>query len=491
MQKTRGSQKSPKRVQEDDRDRDLVRSYLTGDKGALEKLYRLYERRVFLLCRKFCGNPDDAADLAHETFISVVGKLDKVDINGFSFSGYLQVSARNACIKHLRKMSKSSPVEELHEQFEQRDQHDIETDPERSLLLRDQRSAVRNANAKLADRQQRALALRELQGQSYEKIAAELRLSTNAAAQLICRARVRLMHEVRGKATTVPVAKPACQRAHALLSKDFIGEVKSCESNWLDHHISNCDSCRANLESMQEAGESFRALLPAVLATQFRHLLKSVISYISPMGSPAVAVSLGPILVATTIMAGALVSPSKGSPADSAVQSRLNKKVHAAPSAGTKALKLTNSPAQLERVARPADTTKKPLPSKPKDDRSVSQELQMVAHTAYRNQGSRLQNRRTVNTASLRRPSRRETDRNSDRPDDRTIDRPRPRLRDDKSISLLSSSRPSEGMSQLAEPVRDISRSENNVQAEQPASDSRDQESGAATDRSSAEGSRS
>lgn len=257
-------QGSVDRASEDRRDRVLVKRLLAGDREAFEEIYRAYEGRVYRLCLGICGNPDDAADAAHETFVTVIKRLPSIDIERLSFGGYLLVAARNACLHLRRRASRAQLYAETPEPEEPGFDLDIAEDPERALLLSDQRSLVRLANSKLAPRQRQALALRELEGMSYRQIAGALGLKENAVAQLISRSRMRLRYAVRGAVAGSSHAEGACALALPLISKQIDDELGVDDSEWLDQHLLSCEACQENVEMMEEAGVTYRSALPAL-----------------------------------------------------------------------------------------------------------------------------------------------------------------------------------------------------------------------------------
>ncbi len=52
-------------------ERALIRRAQSGDIRAFEKLVRIYQPRVISLAYRIVGNPDDARDVAQETFVRV------------------------------------------------------------------------------------------------------------------------------------------------------------------------------------------------------------------------------------------------------------------------------------------------------------------------------------------------------------------------------------------------------------------------------------
>jgi RNA polymerase sigma-70 factor (ECF subfamily) len=83
-------------------DGELVRRFLAGDAGAATELITRHERRVYAVCLRVLGNPDDAADAAQDALLAMVRKLD-----GFrgeaAFTTWLYRVAMNVCYDHLRR----------------------------------------------------------------------------------------------------------------------------------------------------------------------------------------------------------------------------------------------------------------------------------------------------------------------------------------------------------------------------------------------------
>jgi len=89
-------------------DGELVRRFLAGDAGAATELITRHERRVYAVCLRVLGNPDDAADAAQDALLAMIRKLD-----GFrgeaAFTTWLYRIAMNVCYDHLRR-AKRRPV---------------------------------------------------------------------------------------------------------------------------------------------------------------------------------------------------------------------------------------------------------------------------------------------------------------------------------------------------------------------------------------------
>ena len=87
-------------------EQDLILRMQEGDETAFEALVRLYEKKVYTLCRRMCANEEDAQEAAQDTFLAVwrsVGSFRQES----SFSTWLYRLATNACIDLLRRNKRS------------------------------------------------------------------------------------------------------------------------------------------------------------------------------------------------------------------------------------------------------------------------------------------------------------------------------------------------------------------------------------------------
>lgn len=248
---------------------NLVRAAAEGDGPAFARLYEAYERRIFNYLLRLLGDRHEAEDATQEAFIKVMAKLPDLDHENLQFGAYLYTAARNSGYDVISARKRIEPGGAVPEQAEsplRGELADLEADPERAALAGSQEAAVQAANQRLPERQREVLALRELDGLSYDEIAGVMEMKSNAVAQLISRARIALRKELRaGAAASVAFASSDCERAHGELAcrQD---DQPGLDRSWLESHLASCGNCRVAGEEMAEAGVSYRAWAPVVPA---------------------------------------------------------------------------------------------------------------------------------------------------------------------------------------------------------------------------------
>jgi hypothetical protein len=123
---------------------------------------------------------------------------------------------------------------------------------------------VRDAVARLPERQREALALREVLHLSHEQIATVMGIDGAAVAPLLARARLRL-RELRRDAPAAPAACDQRDRAlRALARRQDSEPLTGDDDEWLFAHLGSCPECDQAHAAMIEASVCYRAAAPRV-----------------------------------------------------------------------------------------------------------------------------------------------------------------------------------------------------------------------------------
>ena len=170
-------------------DERLVALARSGSERAWTEITRRYGRQLRVYCTRFVG-VSRAEDAVQQTFLQAFLSLRDGSHREIVLRAWLYRIAHNCSIDLLRKGS--TDYEEL----------DLEYDGvAQPPTLFEQREEIRRIVARMRDlpeAQRQALALRELEGRSYEEISAQLGHSGSGVRQLIFRARTALRNSAAG-----------------------------------------------------------------------------------------------------------------------------------------------------------------------------------------------------------------------------------------------------------------------------------------------------
>ena len=176
-------------------EQELVQRAKNGDENAFAQLMRDNEKRVYNLTLRMTGNPEDAMDLAQETFLNAWRGL-KFFKGDSAFSTWVYRLANNACIDHLRKQSRrrdiNAPLPTDPEDDSLPDVPDERYRPDHHLEQQESRRALEQGLAQLSQEHRQVLVMRELSGLSYQEIGDVLGLEAGTVKSRIARARLSL-----------------------------------------------------------------------------------------------------------------------------------------------------------------------------------------------------------------------------------------------------------------------------------------------------------
>jgi RNA polymerase sigma-70 factor (ECF subfamily) len=182
-------------------DLSLVRRVQRGDKGAFDVLVLKYQHKVVKLVMRYVRNPAEAEDVAQEAFIKAYRALPQFRGDSAFYTWLYRIAintAKNAVVSRDR-----SPVDydlDLQNPDESYDMQgrlkDAET-PEGLVLTDEIRGTVNAAIDALPEDLRTAIVLRELEGLSYEEIAATMECPVGTVRSRIFRAREAIDRRLR------------------------------------------------------------------------------------------------------------------------------------------------------------------------------------------------------------------------------------------------------------------------------------------------------
>jgi len=225
-------------------DVELVRAYRAGDIHAFEELHRRYVGSIYRLVRRKLGDALLAEDIAQETFLKALRMMDRVD-ESFNFGGWVHTVARNLCFDELRRRQRDPRVDDSDDQDEGGLLAGLPStsrsfDPVSVQESNEVRRQVWTVAQRLPEKYRLVLTLRELQGLSYRRIAAILKMSESAVETLLYRARLRFKEEF--------VALEAAGELNhdevvPLLAPYIAGKLRRQQAEAVRRHVAVCARC--------------------------------------------------------------------------------------------------------------------------------------------------------------------------------------------------------------------------------------------------------
>lgn len=178
----------------------LIRRCKAGDAVAWEELVRGYNRRIYNICYRFTGSPDQAEDLTQEVFVRMFRTLDSYDPDKAAFMTWLTTMTRNLLVDNFRKTKYDRATDSLEsnvggdEDGPTLGEHipDATTPPDEKLQSRETKELVHKALQKLSPELREAVILRDLQDMDYREIALALKVPEGTVKSRINRGRTEL-----------------------------------------------------------------------------------------------------------------------------------------------------------------------------------------------------------------------------------------------------------------------------------------------------------
>jgi RNA polymerase sigma-70 factor (ECF subfamily) len=194
------SGKTADRSDEQQHSAALVRRCVAGDAVAWEEIVRLHNRRIYNLCYRFTGSPDNAQDLAQEVFIKIYRTLKSYNTEKGAFGTWITTLTRNLLVDHYRASKQERLTDSLDAAPEAEEQAqplaetlaDAAPSAETRMRQQDAQKMVQNALAQLSPELREAVILRDLQDMDYREIAQVLRVPEGTVKSRINRGRTEL-----------------------------------------------------------------------------------------------------------------------------------------------------------------------------------------------------------------------------------------------------------------------------------------------------------
>jgi RNA polymerase sigma-70 factor (ECF subfamily) len=179
----------------------LVKRVQRGDKTAFDLLVRKYQHKVVKLVLRYVRNPAEAEDVAQEAFIKAYRALPQFRGDSAFYTWMYRIAINTA--KNSLASRDRSPIAYDLDLNDPEESHSVQTKlqdpdtPEGMALTEEIRLIVNSAIEGLPEELKTAIVLRELDGLSYEEIAAAMECPVGTVRSRIFRAREAIDKRLR------------------------------------------------------------------------------------------------------------------------------------------------------------------------------------------------------------------------------------------------------------------------------------------------------
>ncbi len=181
-------------------DRLLVERVKAGDHAAFNSLVIKYQQRIVKLVSRYIRDPEEALDVSQEVFIRAYRAIDSFRGDSAFYTWLYRIAvnaAKNAIGAAMRNPVEGGLDVDDPELSEVSLKMTDVSSPERLLYTEELKQTINSAMDELPPELRRAIALRELEGLSYEAIAQEMQCPVGTVRSRIFRAREAIAQRIQ------------------------------------------------------------------------------------------------------------------------------------------------------------------------------------------------------------------------------------------------------------------------------------------------------
>ena len=166
----------------------LARACAAGDATAFETLYQRHNRRVYSICLRMLGNPNDADDVTQDVFVQLFRKIDSFRGDS-AFTTWLHRMTVNQVLMRFRKRGIKLEMTTEDGEFPTLMERGTER-PSRMPII--DRIALDRAITELPPGYRTVFVLHDIEGFEHEEIARQLNCTVGTSKSQLHKARMRL-----------------------------------------------------------------------------------------------------------------------------------------------------------------------------------------------------------------------------------------------------------------------------------------------------------
>jgi RNA polymerase sigma-70 factor, ECF subfamily len=185
----------------EDPERALLLRAQGGDLDAFRELIQLFERRIRGVLGRLLDDPRDVEEAAQDTFVQAWRHLDRFRGEAAPFTWLYRIAVNEALQRTRRRRPNTQPLEPTAELERRMSPESTAPRPLPADVAAGQREDVARLVSEiraLPSESRVPLVLRDLEGWSYEDVAAVLEITVSAAKSRVHRARLRVIRSLTG-----------------------------------------------------------------------------------------------------------------------------------------------------------------------------------------------------------------------------------------------------------------------------------------------------
>lgn len=171
--------------------------FKSGEIAFFETLYKTYFQRTLYFCRQYLADPEEAREVAQDTFVAVWEKRHDLR-EDLSVQAFILTIARNKCLNVLRKkMTEQKYADALERREMMANYSALSDDAFGSVQMQELEQLVEDGLAELPEKTRAIYEMNRDQELTYEEIARNIGMSVKSVEYHISKALAYMRHKLK------------------------------------------------------------------------------------------------------------------------------------------------------------------------------------------------------------------------------------------------------------------------------------------------------